>query len=110
MTLSVRGPQYGEVWTRLEPPTPEHPAWHEEDGTEHAFLTVLIGLSADTVGEVNRLHVEGIASVAAAAIAAHHQGDHREARRLSTAAGRLCDEIAGLWPVALRQSRNGAQR
>ena len=109
MSISIRGPQFGGVWTELNPPTSERPAWTESDGTEHAFLTLLIGLNSETAAEINRLHVNGIAQIASAAIEAHHAGDHREARRLSTAAGRLCDEIVGLWPVALRQSRNGAR-
>jgi hypothetical protein len=41
---------------------------------------------------------EAICAVARAAAYACLRGEDQEARRLALAAGRLCEEIAGLWP------------
>ena len=99
MSISVCNSHFG-MWTRLEPPTVEAPYWHEtDDGARHHLLEVLIDLEPAIAVEVERLHAEAIAAITTAALAARRGGSHQQARRLTSAAARLAQEIVGFWPV-----------
>jgi hypothetical protein len=89
-------------WTRLEEPTAELPCWHEADGTPYTVHDISAGLSADTVDEIYQRHASAIRRLVLAASDAVRSGDHAEARRLACAAGRLCEEVVGLWPISGR--------
>jgi hypothetical protein len=89
---------------QLEPPSVALPGWHERDGTPHAVGDLTAGQSPSIVEEIHRLHADGIRTLAIAACAAAQRGDDREARRLASAASRLCGEIVGLWPVSGRST------
>jgi hypothetical protein len=79
-------------------PEPAQPYWRSEDGTRLTFGELLEGLSGACAEEAVAGYAEAIREVARAAARAHLHGDAQEARRLATAASRLCQEIAGFWP------------
>ena len=79
-------------------PDPTMPYWHGWDGARHSLAELRCGLNPSAAAEVEQRHLAAINRVAAAAIEAMRGGEPAEGRRLSCAAGRLCQEIAGLWP------------
>jgi hypothetical protein len=79
-------------------PDPRVPHWRDADGTRHSYQTLRCGLESGPADGLRQAHAAAIHAIAAAALAAAERGDHRETRRLAAAAGRLCGEIAGLWP------------
>ena len=79
-------------------PDPQVPHWREPDGTRQSYQTLRSGLQPSAARQLGQAHIGAIEAIAAAALAAAEGGDRREARRLATAAGRLCGEIAGRWP------------
>ena len=89
-------------WAQLEAPSVALPCWHERDGTPHAVRDLTAGQSPSTIEEINRQHADAVRTLTLAACAAIQRGDDQEARRLATAASRLCEEIVGLWPVSGR--------
>lgn len=89
-------------WSRMSAPTPETPYWHEDDGSRKSFGEVAGGAGNPQIQEQVRVaHAQAIADLVMAAFAARDRGDTAESRRLSTAASRLCNECAGLWPVSV---------
>jgi hypothetical protein len=80
------------------PPDPDTPYWHEAGGARHSYRSLLSLLDPRLAGAVREAHLAAIQRIAAAALSAAERGDRRQTRRLATAAGRLCGEIAGLWP------------
>ena len=97
MTISIRSAVL-PVWTEIEAPTPDQPFWHEADGTRHSFASLSAGLDEPLAAELRDMHIQALANLAAKALHARGEGDHHSVHRLSHAAGRLCQEIAGLWP------------
>jgi hypothetical protein len=79
-------------------PNPKVPYWREPDGTRQSYQTLRCGLQPRAARELGEAHIGSIAVIASAALRAAERGERREARRLAAAAGRLCGEIAGLWP------------
>ena len=97
MSISIRSAPF-PVWTEIEAPTAEQPYWHEADGTRHSFGSLSVGLEEDLAAELRDMHTTAVATLVGEALKARGDGDHLTVHRLSHAAGRLCQEIAGLWP------------
>ena len=79
-------------------PTPERPYWHDGTGERIAFGDVLAHAGPDEVAELGERHVEAIRVLCHAAVEARLGEGNGTARTRAMAAGRLCQEIAGLWP------------
>ena len=100
MTINIRSSLF-PTWTQLEAPTPDRPDWHEtEDGTRRHLKEVLAGLHPDSVAQIRSMHTQAIAQIVEAGMLAVDARDHARARALAHRAGRLCEEIVGLWPAA----------
>jgi hypothetical protein len=97
MTLDIN---HAGVWSRLHAPNIHRAHWHEEDGSRAHFLHVLACAAGGAREHAIELHAQSIKDITLAAIEAHTQGRHAEARRLAMAAGRLAQEICGLWSPA----------
>ncbi|MBA2644349.1 MAG: hypothetical protein H0U80_02770 [Solirubrobacterales bacterium] len=97
MTLSIRSAAF-PVWTGIYAPTAERPFWHEADSTRHSFASLSVGLDDDLAAELRDMHTRAVATLVGEALKARGDGDHVTVHRLSHASGRLCQEIAGLWP------------
>jgi hypothetical protein len=63
---------------------------------------VLAGLSAEQAKPIEELHARAIAGIVSAAFEARRARNHAEARRLISAADRLCQQVIGLFPGAAR--------
>jgi len=99
VTINVRSPSMPH-WTPLEPPTSERPYWSEEDGTRHAFRSIVIGVDSDTERRLEKAHLEAVGRLVEQAIEHQKAGKRPQATRLAVAAGRLCEEVVGRWPAS----------
>lgn len=100
-TISIQSALFPS-WTRLAAPDAEVPYWRDaEDGERAHIRSILAGLAGEDAERVCSLHAEGIAEIAQVAVRAQAAGDEDTARRLAVAAGRLCEQIAGHWPLSL---------
>jgi len=79
-------------------PTPERPYWHDAAGERLALGDALARIDAEAPDETYGRHVQAITTLAHAALEARLGEENGAARTLAMAAGRLCQEIAGLWP------------
>ncbi len=105
MTLSVRSGLLPS-WTRVEPPDPGSPFWHDEaDGQRRHVHELLVGAAPERAAEVRYEHAQAVARLVAAALEAWTGGDGHEARRLCHAAARLSEEVVGFWPASLNVPR-----
>jgi hypothetical protein len=100
LAINVRSAAFPH-WAALEPPSCERPYWSEEDGTRHAYRGLVGGADPATARLLRDAHLDSIRRLAEQAIERADHGDQREARRLATAAGRLCGEVIGLWPASV---------
>jgi hypothetical protein len=91
-------------WAELEEPTLELPCWHESDGTLHTVRDLAVGQPEAQIREIYDRHADAVRRLVAASIAASLDGDDREARRLTSAASQLCEEVVGFWPISARGS------
>lgn len=89
------------TWTKLSAPTSQTPYWHDvEDRAVHDLRLVLAAAPTELVEAIESMHAGAIRAIVSEAITAQRAGDSATARRLSNAAGRLCQQIIGLWPVS----------
>ena len=92
-TIDIRlNGRNGPYFTRVLSPTPALPHWHEENGARVHFTALMVAGQAPA--ELAAAHGTAISQIVQAAIATT---DHAERRRLALAAGRLAEEVTGLW-------------
>jgi hypothetical protein len=84
-------------------PIPERPYWLWADGTRASVGELLVAFP-DTTDSLLDRHVDVIASLNRAGLAARARGEHREALRLLSAASRLCMEAIGHFPASAVRS------
>jgi hypothetical protein len=100
----TNAPQHAPARDQPLAPTIEHPYWRSPDGRRLAFAELA---SRATQAERERLTGEHVAAIAALELCGIRKlaaGEHSEARRLVTAAGRLCAEPIGHWPAHVTDS------
>lgn len=79
-------------------PTPDRPYWHDQTGGRLALADALARVDVEASAETYERHVQAIGELAHAAVEARLGEGSGAARTLAMAAGRLCQEITGLWP------------
>lgn len=79
-------------------PTPERPYWHDAAGERIAFGDVLAHAAPDEAAALAERHVEAVRALCRTAVEARLGDGNGTARTHAMAAGRLCQEVAGLWP------------
>ncbi len=94
----------GDARTRIYAPNPQRPYFHHEDGSRLSYTEAVIDHAANEPAAVRALLTDGICELLDAGFTAVDDGDHTEAVRLFTAAGRLCGEARGLWPTSARRA------
>jgi hypothetical protein len=77
-------------------PTVARPWWLATDGRRVSFAEVEAEARRGEAARLAELHAVAIGRIAHAALRARLGKDQAEARRLATAAGRLCLEAAGM--------------
>jgi hypothetical protein len=77
-------------------PTVARPYWLAADGRRLSFAEVEATARRHERSRLAELHTGAIGEITQAALRARLGGDEAEARRLATAASRLCLEAAGL--------------
>jgi len=101
-TIDVLDSALGAGWVRLCAPDCERPWWHDLDDPDgrRAFAEIAAALGADHGPRAAALHGQAIASLVVASAEARRGGQETRARALAQAAGRLCQEVVGLWPLS----------
>ena len=84
----------------MKAPEPGAPFWRGADAKRQSYCSLRCGLDADGAIALREACLGAIGLIAGAALAARERGDQRETARLAMAAGRLCEEIAGHWPLS----------
>ena len=80
------------------PPTVEFPYWRWRDGSRAAFREVALRVCEEQTAELGEVHAGRIAELMRAGLRANRIGQEAEARRLMSAAARLCVEPTGQFP------------
>jgi len=79
-------------------PDEDHPYWRSPDGQRLTFLQVVAGQPPAVASSLATQHAQAVRALVRTAAHERLGGRHMCARKLASAAARLCEEACGLWP------------
>ncbi len=102
-TLDFHSPLL-DGWTRVHPPTAQHPYWRDADAGSRLDVHSLIADERPEAREqAIEVHIAAVEELLREASRLHPIAEFAERRRLITAAANLCHELGGWRPALCSQ-------